>query len=484
MPVQTQLQQRRGTAASWTSTNPTLAAGEIGFETDTGKFKIGNGSTAWAALAYSAGATAVTYLFNATSGQTTFSGADANGLTLAYTVGAEQVYLNGVLQVRGSDYTGTNGTSIVLASGALTSDVLNIIAYSAMTVTDTYTQAQADAKFVQQTTNFFAGKNHIINGDFGINQRSFTSTTTSGTYGFDRFFMFNADGTCTYSAQTFTAGTAPVAGYEATNFARLVTTGQTLSSAFSILIQRIEDVRTLANQTVTVSFWAKAATGTPKIAIELDQNFGNGGSTRVTSAVGQPTISTSWARYSATIAVPSISGKTIGASNYLSANLIVSAGADYNSRTGSLGIQSNTFDIWGVQVEAGSIATPFQTATGTIAGELAACQRYYTRNTATGNASSFFGLGTAISTTQIDVPIKLPTTMRVFPSAVDFATLRVTPDGNNSVLAVTALTLLGTTLNQDIATVRAVVSGATQFRPYFLSASADVTAYVGFSAEL
>jgi hypothetical protein len=69
-------------------------------------------------------------------------------LTLAYTVGAEQVYLNGVLQVRGSDYTATNGTSIVLTSGALVSDVLNVIAYSAMTITDTYTQAQANALFI------------------------------------------------------------------------------------------------------------------------------------------------------------------------------------------------------------------------------------------------------------------------------------------------------------------------------------------------
>ena len=52
MPVQTAIQLRRGTAASWTSTNPTLAAGEIGFETDTGKFKIGTGSAAWASLGY------------------------------------------------------------------------------------------------------------------------------------------------------------------------------------------------------------------------------------------------------------------------------------------------------------------------------------------------------------------------------------------------------------------------------------------------
>jgi hypothetical protein len=60
MPVQTQLQQRRGTAASWTSTNPTLAAGEIGFESDTNKFKIGTGSTAWASLAYASNVSPLT----------------------------------------------------------------------------------------------------------------------------------------------------------------------------------------------------------------------------------------------------------------------------------------------------------------------------------------------------------------------------------------------------------------------------------------
>jgi hypothetical protein len=52
----TRMQQRRGTAEQWTTANPTLAAGEIGFETDTSKFKIGNGSSAWSALTYFANA--------------------------------------------------------------------------------------------------------------------------------------------------------------------------------------------------------------------------------------------------------------------------------------------------------------------------------------------------------------------------------------------------------------------------------------------
>jgi hypothetical protein len=52
MAVVTQIQVRRGTASQWTSTNPTLAAGEFGFETDTNKLKCGNGSTAWNSLTY------------------------------------------------------------------------------------------------------------------------------------------------------------------------------------------------------------------------------------------------------------------------------------------------------------------------------------------------------------------------------------------------------------------------------------------------
>jgi hypothetical protein len=56
MPAQTVIQIRRDTASNWTSTNPTLASGEIGFETDTNQLKVGNGSTVWTSLAYASGA--------------------------------------------------------------------------------------------------------------------------------------------------------------------------------------------------------------------------------------------------------------------------------------------------------------------------------------------------------------------------------------------------------------------------------------------
>jgi hypothetical protein len=469
MPVQTQLQQRRGTAASWTSTNPTLAAGEIGFESDTGKIKIGTGSTAWNALAYTASSTAVTYLFNATAAQTTFSGADANGLTLAYTVGAEQVYLNGALQVRGSDYTATNGTSIVLTSGALVNDVLNVIAFSALALSDTYTQAQADARFVQQSTNFFAGKNRIINGDFGVWQRG-TSFSTNNVYTADRWYV-TGDGspTFTLSQQTFTAGTAPVAGYEGQYFARYAVTSAG-GSTYRQLQQQIEDVRTFAGQTITISFWARINSGTVTgNYVRWNQIFGSGGSATVNGSSNNFTLTSSWQRFTVTTSVTSISGKTIGTSSYLGIDFVLPF------------TTTMSVDFWGVQVEAGSIATPFQTATGTIQGELAACQRYYWRFGGDSNYQHY-GVGMSTASTTTSFYVQSPVAMRATPTVLDFSTLNAT-DNLNYNLAVSNLVFSNAGRNGSnlVATHSA---GATTLRPAFLTSNNSLSGYVGFGAEL
>jgi hypothetical protein len=72
MAVVTQIQVRRGTAAQWTSANPTLAAGEWGLETDTLKTKIGNGSTAWNSLAYATGSVSISNVTGLGTGVSTF----------------------------------------------------------------------------------------------------------------------------------------------------------------------------------------------------------------------------------------------------------------------------------------------------------------------------------------------------------------------------------------------------------------------------
>jgi len=225
---------------------------------------------------------------------------------------------------------------------------------------------------LRYNSNFAAGKNAIINGAFNVWQRgtSFTNPAASA-YTADRFTIDYNTGTvnCVVSQQAFTPGTAPVAGYESQYFLRVAQSAAT-ASKFIYVGQKIEDVRTFAGQTVTFSFWAKSSNASKSVLFYLSQNFGTGGSSAVDiAATTAANLTTSWARYSATFNVPSIAGKTIGTGSYL-APIFALQIADGN----------NTWSISNVQLEYGSVATPFQTATGTIQGELAACQRYYEKS--------------------------------------------------------------------------------------------------------
>jgi hypothetical protein len=277
-------------------------------------------------------------------------------------------------------------------------------------------------------------RNKIINGDFCINQRAFTSTTTNGTYGFDRWVIGYNSGTLTYSSQTFTVGSPAATGYESPTFARVVSASQTGAGHFAIINQKIEDVRTLANSTVTISFWAKAGSGTPKVGVEIEQYFGLGGSpsANVTTAFGAVTLSTSWARYSVTATIPNINGKTIGTTantSFCLLNLWVSSGSSFDTRSSNIGTQNNTFDFWGVQVERGSVATPFEQRP--IQTELALCQRYYYTSGIVysqyiANNSNLFGEGFSF---------QFPVTMRATPTLTQSFT-----SNDNAVLLASAAT--------------------------------------------
>jgi hypothetical protein len=344
---------------------------------------------------------------------------------------------------------------------------------------------------------FIAGKNKLINGDFAINQRNFTSITAGNTYGFDRWqIQTSGPMVITYTPQTFTPGTAPVAGYESKNFARIVNgTASDISNA-SVFCQRIEDVRTLAGQTVTVSFWAKAATGTPSVTVELYQYFGTGGSPSAdVSGIGavKQSITTSWARYTATIAIPSISGKTIGTNldHQLQLLLWTSGGSNFNSRNNSLGIQqSNTFDFWGVQLELGSKATNFSLATGSFATELATCQRYYQTSFDLGQTpahnSSYFGETTlscvngGFSTNSYGA-ILFPVKMRSAPIVNIWNTRNASATGNSAkfysagvAYDTTTIDMGNTTSSSHGMTFKSNNMGATAIVFFGYSASAEL----------
>ena len=117
MAVQTKILHRRDTAANWTSTNPTLSAGELGFETDTLKFKIGNGSTAWTSLTYSqdasllSGAASLTTL--TTTGSVTIGGdLTVNGTTTSINSSTVQVDDKNIELASVTAVTGRVGTAV------------------------------------------------------------------------------------------------------------------------------------------------------------------------------------------------------------------------------------------------------------------------------------------------------------------------------------------------------------------------------------
>jgi hypothetical protein len=264
---------------------------------------------------------------------------------------------------------------------------------------------------------YAAGKNRIINGDFFVNQRNFTSSTTSGVYTFDRWRTEYTNGTVTYSSQTLTQSTGllPLAGLSGSSFLRIVTSGHSAVSDFCGISQRIENAATFQGQTVTVSFYAKAASGTPKVSVNLAKNQPTVG--QVSQPIGFVTLSTSWARYSLTATVSALANAYTPSGSFLEAYFITSAGANNATFASSIGSQNATIDFWGIQIEPGSTATAFQTATGTIASELAACMRYFEVVTAYDTSVEFPATLQCYSTTKALGSMLYKVTKRAVPIA-------------------------------------------------------------------
>ena len=84
-------------------------------------------------------------------GEVSLSGTDDSGLPLTYTAGEEQLFLNGTLLARGADYTATNGTDVVSLAALTSGDVLEVHSRTMQNISNTYTQAQADSRFVNRS---------------------------------------------------------------------------------------------------------------------------------------------------------------------------------------------------------------------------------------------------------------------------------------------------------------------------------------------
>ena len=109
-----------------------LNVGDLYFDTTANELKVYK-SSGWAAAGSTVNGTSARFNYTATANQTTFTGADTSGNTLAYDAGFADVYLNGV-RLSASDITITSGTSVVLASGAAVGDILDVVAYGTFNV--------------------------------------------------------------------------------------------------------------------------------------------------------------------------------------------------------------------------------------------------------------------------------------------------------------------------------------------------------------
>jgi hypothetical protein len=321
--------------------------------------------------------------------------------------------------------------------------------------------------------------NAVINGAFDFWQRG--TSLAGGGYLADRWDVA-ATSSVNQSRQSFTPGQEPPSANKGDFFHRTVVTSGGTSSSIAVLIHKIENARTFAGETVTVSFWAKADSN-KFISTELAQVFNSVSDSVVEIGVIKHSITTSWNRYFVTAQMPSISGKTVANGSFLQLALWYDAGSNWNSRTGFLGNQSGTFDIWGVQVESGTVATPFRRNSPSIQAELAACQRYYQRWQADTN---FAYLGGFINPSNVaDGPgfLTLFTPLRVKPTSVSFGNLALSSLSDSRV-ALTNVTINTHTTASNGMLQFFVVGGLSPGTLYKLQANNSAAGFIALSAEL
>ena len=233
------------------------------------------------------------------------------------------------------------------------------------------------------TRSNYGFKNHIINGGFDVWQRG-TSFTGAG-FTADRWLLtapVNSQRISLSTAETDLTGAAYALRYNAGTY----------------VSYKIEDVRTLAGKKATLSFWSRSGASKTLHNLFIRQYFGTGGSGLVDTPFSPITFNntTGLNKHTFTVTLPTIAGKTIGSDNTHYIEIFFESQND--------GIYT---DITRVQLEEGSVATPFEQRPYGL--ELSLCQRYYQKKAIVDFTNIGGGYGT-----RIHLPFK--TTMRISPS--------------------------------------------------------------------
>jgi hypothetical protein len=326
---------------------------------------------------------------------------------------------------------------------------------------------------------YVAGKNAIINGGFDIWQRGTSTAIGTNTYFADRWISFR--GSYASGSTVSRQSTNDTTNLPNIQYCTRVQRDSGNTSTNNINIQYSQETSAsipLAGKTVTLSFYARAGanySSSNALVAQLytgtgtDQNIATSSYTGIVVAINTTvTLTTTWQRFTATVTLANNTNEfAIGFITYPTGT---AGAADY-------------YEITGVQLEIGAVATPFSRAGGTLQGELSLCQRYFHRWADGSQASSNpVGVGHGQTATQVEVFIPLKVTMRAKPSMVvssagDFMGVS---GGNN--LTVTAFaTYDASTSGTKI--VFNTASGSTAGYAWLLRANSS-SATMDFTAEL
>lgn len=414
---------------------------------------------------------------NAAARTTALSGVVAEGM-LSYLKDTDQVEVyNGSAWVASDDPNAIQN-SIVDAKGDLITATANDTP-ARLAVGDSGSILLADSA---ATTGLrWSGANQqnpVINSGFDIAQRGTSFTNPNSVYTLDRWYTGATTNKTISRVSTNDTTNLPFIQYAC----RVQRTNGTTTTAGMDIAQSIETANSIpyAGKTVTLSFYARCGANYSPTSSALvvylftgtgtDQNIFNGYTGQALPINTSVTLTTTWQRFTLTATL----GSTVTEMGpYFLMNPTGTAGAN------------DWFEITGVQIDIGSTALPYRKSASTLAGELAACQRYYERLIVTGTGNAF-GLGFADSTTAAAIKNSFKVTKRIAPTALeqsgtatDYA-LRYS--GGNVTQCSTVPTFSAATPDEATTTFT-LAAGLTAGQG--LSARAATTAaYLGWSAEL
>ena len=325
-----------------------------------------------------------------------------------------------------------------------------------------------------------AGRNAVLNSNFSVWQRGTSITTASAVYTADRWQAGIASAGTVSRQVTGDTTNLPFIQY-CLRYQRTAASSSTSDLALSQSFETVNSIP-LVGKTVAFSFYARKGSNfsatsdllTARVVTGTgtDQNLYSGYTGQATALQVNATLTTTWQRFSGTVAI----GTTV-----------TEMGVQFFAApTGTAGA-NDYYEITGVQLEHGSVATPYAPNGATYQAELAACQRYYWRNFPGAAAYSIFSIAQVASTTVAYASVPFPVPMRVNPSAVEVTSTAANYAVTSAVFAYVACsalpTLAGIT-NTQAQLGLTVAAGLVAGNATFFISNNSTAAYVGFSAEL